>query len=196
MSTTTTIARALTGLKHADAKFERTLESVTAVVCKDGKAINYDVTEEQIKKDLSKFKQSVIDSLESEFNTRKAIAVSNFNTVIKIADKEMTIAEALLFKNHMLNRYKRIRNLLDSDIRKTNQIYASELRNFESTVANLIKDKNDESTETLKPYIESIKPSVINMKDWLEELEVYISNFETELDAILSESNAITNIEI
>lgn len=193
---TTTIARALTGLKHTDVNFNKTLEIATAVVCKDGKAINHDITAEEAKAELSKFKQSVLDSLESEFNARKAIAVSNFNTVIKIADKEMTIAEALLFKNHMLNRYKQIRNLLDSDIRKANQIYASELRNFESIVSNLLKDKDTEATESLKPYIDSLKPSVINMKDWLEELETYINNFEMELDAILSESNAITNIEV
>lgn len=198
MSNVTTIARSLVSLKHQNEKFTTRIDGqVTATIAKKGIVVRNGMSVKEYRELLESYKTSIIDQLENEFIVRKAIAESNAKTVIKFGTKEMTIADALLFKQHIIPKYKVIINESQKWERNAQNAYNDEYRNYERQIVSYTENlKDTDNTEIINSLEKQFKPEMISSADWIEELEKTVSSFEMELDAVLSESNAITQITV
>ena len=79
--------------------------------------------------------------------------------------------------------------ILTTQSKNVATVYTREVRVWEE----FIKDKNPDELEL---YKKSMEPSVYNITDVIESLTKEILEFETEVDALLTESNAITLIDL
>lgn len=194
----TTIARALVSLKHRNEKFTDHVDGqVTATVAKKGIIVRNGMPVKEYRDLLENYKTSIMDQLDQEFIVRKAIAESNAKTIIKFGTRVMTIADALLFKQHIIPKYKAIINEAQKWERSAQNTYNEEYRNYERQIVSYTENlKDTDNTEILNSLEKQFKPEMISSAEWIKELEETVSSFEMELDAVLSESNAITQITV
>ncbi len=203
-----TIHRALSELKLMDSKIEKQiLEIKPCGIFQKEKMINAHVKPE----DFQKKAQSNFDSINTLI-TRKnliktAIVQSNSKTIVNIANKEMTVAEAINFK--AIIKYKR--DFIDSlkselqkaigKMNKKNEEAEAKLQQIlEATFGKEnVKVGKDDVDMVRKPFMESNEYYLfdpLKIEEKIETMENEVDEFEAEVDAILSESNAVTIIEI
>ena len=140
---------------------------------------------------------------------KKAISISNAKTIVVVAGKEYTVAEAIYMNQHgidfKLQLYNQMSDQYSASIRTiestnamlsdradryvTNGIGASEKANMD---ADTIRDMRDEyiNRETM------VLVDGISIKEKMEKLAAEIDKFKAEVDAVLSASNATTEITI
>lgn len=140
---------------------------------------------------------------------KKAIAISNAKTIVTIAGKEYTVAEAIYMNQHGIDFKLRLYNQLSDQ-------YSAAIRNIESTNAMLsdradryvtngisASEKANMDADTIRDmrddYIDRetmILVDGISIKEKMENLAAEIDKFKAEADAVLSVSNATTEIII
>lgn len=140
---------------------------------------------------------------------KRAVVLSNATTKVKINDVEYTVAEAIEMKNHgvefdelMLQELQKQYNKAQAEILKQNGTDLE--KRAEQYVIGIYGSKDgktntDDFEKTKKDFITSqtfelIDP--IKILDKINALEESINAFKAEVDACLSTSNAITEIEI
>jgi hypothetical protein len=138
---------------------------------------------------------------------KSAIVEANAKTIVKIAGKEMSIADAITYKSVMSykktltedlkTKYARVK----ADMESKNLLVEQNLQKvLEATFGKDNVKINKEDLESVrKPFLESNEWLLIDplkIENTIEKLEKEISEFESEVDAVLSEANAITLIEI
>ena len=140
---------------------------------------------------------------------KAAIVQSNSLAKVVIADKEMTVADAITFKSvielkkQLIERLERTYKSTLAQIEQSNnqvednaiRLAEAELRGDGMTQARLEKERQT----IMEPFVERnefhlVDPLKVERK--IEELRKEVEGFETEVDAVLSESNATTFIEI
>jgi hypothetical protein len=193
-----TIARALRRLKTLDKKISKKIDNSCFVNCKIGS----DVVKTNCtpKEDL----QSVYDLISYRDKLKSAIAQSNAVEVVYVGDMEMTVVEAIERKNSI--RFKKeLLNSLNSQLAYTLDNIDQQNNDAEKRLDRLIEASvgNDSS----KKEIESISKSFMkrNQTTLVDEIDIYseieklrkeIDDFEDNVDIALSESNALTKIEV
>jgi len=204
------ITRALSELKLLNSRIERkTGESVFLTANKkSAKKVNNVYTKEEFIENAKADYQSVLDLIERRKKIKSAIVASNSNTVITIAKKEMTVAEAIerkesiVFDKKLLEAMVRQFNSVVASANQSNQIVQNKLDELITvSFGKEAKQKVSEDDIALisKPYLEQNEVEIINplnLQDKVKALKEEIENFESEVDFILSESNTITKIEI
>lgn len=139
---------------------------------------------------------------------KRALVLSNAKTMVKIYDKEYTVAEAIEMKNHgveydqyllaeMKKQYQREQNTImmknGDELERKAEKYVVEMYG-----SNEDAKKGENATLAKKEYIEQNSYDFIDeikIVDKIRELEERISAFLSEVDAALSVSNALTEIE-
>ena len=201
------IHRALTELKMLTLRIEAATNEVSAVVAnrKSNRKINgVDIPgyEKQMQASYDK-----VLGLISYRNKIKALVVqSNANTKVLVGKEEMTVAEAIERKQSI--QYEK--NLLEviqhqhrsaiNTVAKENDALPAKLETY---LINILGNKDKQSPDEVKLHTETFMKrneyeiiDPLNVKKQIESLSTRIEEFESEVDAVLSESNATTFIEV
>lgn len=203
-----TIHRALSELKLIDAKIEKQInELLPSGINQKGKLVNGYIKEEDFQKSaISKF-DSVNDLIERKNKIKSAIVNANGITKVKIADKEMSIADAINFKTVIKFKKKLIDSLKQkhkktvAELNTHNEaVNLNVQRILEATFGKENVKVGDKDVEAVsKPYLEANQFHLfdpLKVDETVEKIEKEVSEFEAEVDAVLSEINAVTIIEL
>lgn len=208
-----TIHKALAELKVIDSRINNAISAATLVTANKhsndkigGKSIS------DYKSDMKAAYQKVTDLINRRNAMKRAVVLSNAQTTIQIGADTYTVAEAIEMKNHGMEH---MRILLNQMTRQLNQAQATLITNSgeqiekkaEQYVLSVISSQpkdgkmsiDSKAMQSLREqYIENntydlIDPNEVTAK--ITEISEYITQFETEIDAALSVSNALTVIE-
>jgi len=204
---TMTIHRALAELKIIGSRIERAIGDTVFVVANRHSNIRIQgLTITDFTLEMRSRHRSASDLIRRRDALKKAIVLSNAVTTVLISGAEYTVAEAIEMKNTGIE-YKK---LLLQEMRKQYETAANQcLReneglttkadNYITGMFNKIdmtkpsdemqKTRADYVTQNTYELVESIK-----VLDEIKALEVEIAEFMTEVDSILSVSNALTEI--
>lgn len=209
-----TVHKALSELKVIDSRIYNAIESGVYVVANkhSNEKIN-GVTVNEFKDRMKSSYQKVTDLINRRNAIKRAVVLSNAVTKVKVGDEEYTVAEAIEMKNHgmefkrvFLNTISRQNTTAQNDIYR-NSGEAIEKR-AEQYILSVIQAQPKESKMSVdsdamkalrKTYIENNTFDLIdplNVNKLIEEFTNEVDEFNTEIDAALSVSNALTVIEI
>ena len=206
-----TIHRALAELKLIDSKIEKAISVIEPTgIMQVNKLVNNFYKKEDFENDAKSKYQSVIDLIERKNKIKSAIVTTNGITEVEISGIKMTIADAINFKSIIVFK----KNLIATLIKKHNAIKSKftienekiekiALENAKIMIGKEGDNKINPTDEDVKNIIEPfVKRNEFHLVDPLkveeltEKLQKEVSDFEVEVDAALSEVNAITIIEI
>jgi hypothetical protein len=202
------IHRALSELKMIDARIEKAILAIepTGVTQKD-KLVNQFYKREDFEKEAKSKLQSVNDLIERKNKIKSAIVKANSVTLVEINGNKMTIADAINFK-HVIEFKKKListlehkhRNAKATVERNNKQVTDNALKLAEAALQkDNVKIGDNDAVAITEPYLDKNQYHIVDPLDvdkLVETLQIEVSNFECEVDAVLSEINAITNIEI
>lgn len=203
-----TIHRALAELKLIDSKINKKInEGLFIGVRQKGKLVMGRVSEDDFKSSAQGSYDSIRDLFARKSKVKSAISLSNTHTKVKIGEEEITVAEAIAFRQQI----PMMRQFYDTLRSQINQAHAVLNKNNEQVEANLQKilevtfgkdntkiDKNDMENVS-DPFRQTNTWELVDPLDIekvLKQSEDRLATFEAEADAVLSEANAITFIEI
>jgi hypothetical protein len=202
---TLTITRALVELKTLDSRINKLILNNYFIIYKT-KNKNYSINEEEFKKNALSEYQSLNDLISRREKIKNAITLSNSKTLVTIGDKSMTVSNAIEFKATI--EYKK--SLLEI-MKKQRQMVTIESENHKQRVQQKVDDnvkiicgkdsKPDANViQTISDGITKGDPIEIfdplNIDNIIKELETTIEDFSANVDYVLSESNALTSIEV
>lgn len=202
---TLTITRALVELKTLDSRINKLILNNYFIIYKT-KNKNYSINEEEFKKNALSEYQSLNDLISRREKIKNAITLSNSKTLVTIGDKSMTVSNAIEFKTTI--EYKKY--LLET-MKKQRQMVTIESENHKQRVQQKVDDnvkiicgkdsKPDANViQTISDGITKGDPIEIfdplNIDNIIKELETTIEDFSANVDYVLSESNALTSIEV
>lgn len=204
------ITRALSELKVLQKRFDKELAELKAISVQHGMVLrgNVSIKPEDFKAKAKSMLES-IEALERRILMIKTeIQQSNSVTLVKIGSKEMTVLEAIIQKSLIYNRknilrslkrqleeandqFEKAQSLNDSKVEKQLEDYSS--KSSGSKIDSSLEKEIRQSVEKLYPVL-LIDPC--NLSEKIKELEQEIEDFENNVDFALSESNALTLIEV
>lgn len=206
-----TIHRALAELKLIDSRIDKAINVVepTGLMQKD-KLVNGFYVKDDFEKDVKAKYQSVTDLIDRKNKIKSAIVKANGSTDVTIGGKTMTIADAINFKTVIAVK----KNLIDTLKKKHNSVKAK--FNSENEKINNVALENakimigKQGDDRVKPNDEDVKNIVepfvkrnefhlidpLKVEELTEKLQNEVDEFEVEVDAVLSEINSLTEIEI
>ena len=174
-------------------------------------------TEEEKEASINTMK-SAYDSVTHLIANKKALEIarahSNDTTIVKVGNKEYTVSEAIKRKHTInyekmllqqmvdqLNRSKRDVDNKNAEVERSKQNYA--LRAYEAAKSEA--DGNDLSLKLQKiaeleaKFVKENSYSILDplkLEEKIVKLEKEISDFEVNVDAALSVSNAVTSVTV
>ena len=203
-----TIHRGLAELKLIDARIQKQIEQMIpcGIKQKDKKVNNVTDEADFIKSAKSNY-DSILALIERKNKIKCAIVKRNTEVMVTIGEQNMSIADAINYKTLIA-------------VKK--QLIASMRKDHKATLANMNKlndQVNDNCQRVLevtfgkenvkvtptdmeavrKPFMEQNEWTMIDPLDVINRavtMETELMTFETEVDAVLSEINAITMIEV
>jgi hypothetical protein len=200
------IARALTELKTLDARIQNKIGSTNFVagVKKSSKKINNVYTREEYIAEVKSNYESIVAMIERKKILKAAIVGSNAITKLMIGMIEYTVANAIERKSsinldrQLLQQLEGQYKNMNAQVNRNNELVEQNLNNLlASSVSSDKKDAGDmngfaEAYRQTNSF-EIINPLKLQVK--IEKLRKEIEDFETEVDAALTESNVLTKIE-
>ena len=206
---TLTIHRALSELKIIDSRINKAIsEGIFVTANKHSNAKINGMTIPEVQDFMKSSLYSITSIITRKNAIKRAVDLSNATTKVTINGVDMTVVEAINLKNHGLESKQALVNAMKKQytlaINKATSDNNTLNERAESYVIGMYggKDtKTDQSTIT-KAKQEFIEMNTIDIVDGvnilkvIKSLEEEIFNFTAEVDAILSESNAITQITI
>lgn len=208
-----TVHKALAELKTMDDRIAKAMREATYVIAakRSAEKIN-GMTVQSFKDKMRSGYQKVTDLIARRDAMKRAVVLSNATTKIQIGSNEYTVAEAIEMKNHgmefrsaMLRQMNSAYVAAQSDLER-NSGEALEKRAEQYVLAVIGAQPKDskmsadsEAMKSLrKTYIENNTYDLIDPLDVtkvIEELDAEIHEFNAEVDAALSVSNALTIVE-
>lgn len=150
----------------------------------------------------------VVDLIARREAIKRAVVLSNAMTKVTVGGIEYTVAEAIEMKNHGLDGKRKLRDSLSSAIRYAERnvelVNQEAEHKADSHVIGIAggKDVKAEETKAIRDgYLAGIIVELVDTlpggaKDVLKKLDDEISDFVVEVDAVLSTSNALTEITV
>ena len=210
MKETMTIHKALSELKVIGDRIEKELNNITYVTTNKASASKYNGA------DVKEFMQETRDaykSVQTLINRRnaikRAVTLSNAKTLVKIGNKEYTVAEAIDMKSTGLNPYRNIISKMAAQLelarRTVNKKNGEELdaraddymRSMYGSTE--MKNMSDELKKVRDNFVDTQMMIVLDPLDAAKEikrLQDTVDSFMTEVDSALSVSNALTTIDV
>ena len=206
---TMTIHSGLAELKVLDSRIEKEIGQTTFAYPNrhsnskiNGETI--DIVKGNIKANYDK-----INSLMSRKSAiKRAIDLSNSKTMVKVGNTEMTVVEAINMKNHGISDYQLLLIKLESayktaiaKISNENNVLEEKAETYVVSMYGGKDTKTDASIikKAKEDFIESNQYDLVDgigILNEINKLKDKIDNFCAEVDAVLSESNAVTQISI
>ena len=160
----------------------------------------------EVDKEIKAEYQSVRKLLKNNNILRAARALSNSQTIVSIGGKNYTVADAIARKQNLEFEKNLLKTLVTqyASIRRLYDIERDNLTDATSRyIAGLINDKSAVSADKIaqleKDYRELHEKEIldpIGIAEEIKKLEQEIRAFETEVDYVLSDSNASTFVEV
>ena len=208
-----TIHNALAELKTLDARIEKAIRETPYVLAVKHSAEKINgMSIADFKTQIKSCYQKATDLIARRDAMKRAVVLSNANTKITIGGNEYTVAEAIEMKNHGIEFKERLLNAMtyayndaQNDLNRNSG--DSLERKAEQYVLAVIQAQPKDSKMTVdsdamqslrKTYIENNTYDLIDplgVANVIKSLEDEINKFNTEIDAALICSNALTVIE-
>ena len=206
------VTRALVELKRLDDKIARAISEGTFIARTIGRDTNKKVvgmndTITAVEQKIQGSFDKVAGLIKNRESIKSAIVLSNANTRVKILDRDVTVAEAIELKSTVAFRTKflntlraqltnertqidRATILLDQEIETSlNALYGAERTKIDTDTVKSVSDVKKSQKEQV--LLDSGK-----IEQKIQEVENDILNLTSELDFVLSESNAKTVISV
>lgn len=205
-----TIHRALAELKLIDSRITKGINSIdpTGLSQKD-KLVNAIYTKEDFDKNAESRLQSVQSLIERKHLIKSAITKANAETMVKIGGKTMSISDAINFKSvigfkkGLITQLEKNHNGAKALLEKNNKIIDDNALTIVQQAVGKNREeidmKNPESVSASKYYLEAntfVLIDPLGVEDLVIKLQEEVDSFEVEVDAVLSEVNALTTIEV
>jgi len=207
---TMSVSRALAEVKRIDSRIQHAIQEGLFVAVTIGKNSTQKLHESTLTIEAAKSKiQESFDKLNSMFNTREklkaALVKSNATTFVTVMNKQITVAEAIEMKTSIASR-KSLLVVLKQQLQMATRAVGALNNKLDEfielnlkTVYGSDKFKSDPAAyeSVAKPQREVKEAALLDPKNISKKIEEYteeISLVETELDYILSTSNATTII--
>ena len=208
-----TIHKALAELKTMDDRIAKAIRDTTYILAVKHSAEKINgKTVQNFKEDMRSGYQKVTDLIARRDAMKRAVVLSNATTKVKIGDNEYTVAEAIEMKNHGMEfRSALLHQMNAAYVAAQNELARNGGEALEkkaeqyvlAVIAAQPKDSkmsvDSEAMKTLrKTYIENNTYDLVDPMDIakiMETLDAEINEFNAEVDAALSVSNALTIIE-
>ena len=210
--TTMSITRALTRVKTIEKQLSRLVEGQFVVTLVKREVDNTtDVFQDNVNMTKANFDQ--FNDLFAELNRIKAaVRKSNEVTKVTIGGEELSVADALVYKNTIVYRNNFLDRITRENRNAESRVEQSKItadNKFAAVRENFIKnaqgqDVNEDYINTvlteeerrLKAALVEVKVTGIkNVNEYIEAERKRIDTFIEEVDYVLSESNATTMIE-
>lgn len=202
------IHRGLSELKIINDRIEKAIRGIKPVgIAQKGKLVDGKFELESFNKNANENLQSVNDLFVRKNKIKTAIVLSNSITNVSVGGKTMTVADAITmksaiaYKQMFLDQLKASLRKAQSDLEKQNM--EVERRKDEFIKATFGKDnvktKAEEVESVGKIFDETNSYSIVDplkIEEKITSLETEIGDFLSEVDAVLSETNATTFIEV
>lgn len=208
-----TVHKALAELKTMDDRIAKVIRENTYVLAVKHSAEKINgMTVANFKEKMRSGYQKATDLIARRDAMKRAVVLSNATTKVKIGENEYTVAEAIEMKNHGMEfRSALLRQMNSAYVSAQNELNRNSGETLEkkaeqyvlAVIAAQPKDSkmsvDSEAMKTLrKTYIENNTYDLIDPLDVtkiMEALDAEINEFNAEVDAALSVSNALTVIE-
>ena len=203
-----TIHRALSELKLIDARIEKAISAIepTGVTQKD-KLVNQFYNKDDFEKNAKANLQSVNDLIERKNKIKSSIVKANGITQVEINGEKMTIADAINFKQ-VIDFKKKLIATLEQKHRNAKAVAEKNNKQVEDNALRLaeaalqkdnVKINDGDAVAITEPYLTKNQFHLVDplkVDELVEKLQTEVNDFESEVDAVLSEINAVTVIEI
>jgi len=201
------IHRALTELKMLNHRIEAATNEVSTVLAnrKSNSKIN-GVEIQEYEKQMQSSYDKVVGLIGYRNLIKSLVVESNARTKVTVGKEEMTVAEAIerkqsiQFEKKLLDVMQQQYRSAINTIAKENDALPAKLETY---LINILGNKDKQSPEEVKLHTETFMKrneyeliDPMNVKNKIEALNSRIEEFESEVDAVLSESNATTFIEV
>ncbi len=195
-----TVTRGLVELKTLDRRIKKALDSAVFITykCKSEDSTKEKITDTKC--------QQITDLIERRKNLKAAIVQSNAITKVVISKNKYSVAEAIERKNSiaydqsLLNEMKEQLGYVTSRVEIYNEKVQGKLDGMlEKSFGSNQKTNVAELQSFSESYLKSNRAEVVDpfkLSEKIEKLEDDIMKFESEVDLILSESNATTRIVV
>src|SRR3989338_466346 len=196
-----TVSRGLAELHLLDKKIRKTIEKAKYIAVKT-KTKSLDVSKFKIeaKSDL----QSINDLIKRKNMNKGSVRKNNAVTTVKIGKNEYTVADAIerkqsiQYEKILLSSLQQQRSQLIQQLNKHELAIKNKLdRLLEVEFGKDVKSNVDNVNSITQSYLENNNMEYIDPIDidsTISQLENSINEFESEVDLVLVESNAITKI--
>lgn len=192
---TVMISQALAELKLLDKKINKK-SSVAMVGYSVAGKVKDAFDADAAKTDL----QSVEDMISNRDSIRNAINSSNMKTKVTISGNNITVSEAITTKDtitykktlllEMKNRFSHVTRYIDSANEEMQDRLDRQLGSIED------KKLITQISEDFTKRNEAVMVDPVGIAKYMEDLETEILDFESEVDYVLSTSNATTTVEV
>ena len=208
-----TVHKALAELKTMDDRIAKAIRDTTYVLAVKHSAEKINgMTVANFKEKMRSGYQKATDLIARRDAMKRAVVLSNATTKVKIGANEYTVAEAIEMKNHGMEfRSALLRQMNSAYVSAQNELNRNSGETLEkkaeqyvlAVIAAQPKDSkmsvDSEAMKALrKTYIENNTYDLVDPLDVakiMETLDAEINEFNAEVDAALSVSNALTVIE-
>lgn len=208
-----TIHKALAELKTLDDRIRKAMKEATYVLAVKHSAEKINgKTVADFKDQMKSGYQKVTDLIARRDAMKRAVVLSNANTKVKVGNVEYTVAEAIEMKNHgvefkkMLLQYITMaHNAAQNELnRNSGETLEKKAEQYVlSVISAQPKDSkmsidSDAMKALRNTYIENNTYDLLDplkVAPIMETLDAEINEFEAEVDAALSVSNALTVVE-
>lgn len=204
------VTQGLNELKTLDARILRAIS--TAKFVDTAKTIEKKVSPAKTKEDFVKEAQASLDSIDALMARREkikaAIVQSNAKTFIDVCNGNYSVAQLIDMKNSISYKKELLRTM-KQQAEKAEMAMNKQNAAMEDKIDALVSQafskesktsvKEDDYNSIAKPYRENNEYSLVDpvkIHDKIKELEDFIEEFESTVDAKLQISNCVTFIEI
>lgn len=202
-----TIHRALSELKLIGARIDKQIDDIQpSGIAQKGKLVNGVYQREVFESSAKERFQSATALIDRRNKIKSAIVAANGLTAVTIAGERMTIADAInlkaviVYKRKLIDTLKRKHNSAKSQLELNNKKVEENALHIASVALSKegVKIGDDDAGRVIGPFLEANRFELVDpigVEKTLEEMEKKINDFEVEVDATLSEINAITMVE-
>jgi len=148
----------------------------------------------------------VVSLIERRIHIKDAIVQSNEMTEVIVAGETMTVAKAIERKTSIENEEKLLTSMIEArriainKLTKENESLPKRLEEYLTAILgskeNAKKEEVELHTKAFMERNEYILIDPLKISTRIEALDEKITNFKAEVDAVLSESNALTTVNV
>ena len=206
---TMTVHKALCELKVIDSRINKAISATTYVVPnKHNNTKIAGMTIPDYSEQAKAAYQSAVDLIARRDAIKRAVVKSNAVTQVIVAGTTYTVAEAIEMKNHGMDHVRALMMKLTNDLNTAKRTADAENslleRRGDEYIRNMygatdMKNLTADAVKQRKEFIESITVELIDplhVADKIAALDKMYHDFMIEIDAALSCSNSITEIEV